>query len=656
MTSPSAVGVDASGNVYVADAGNGKIYELTAPLSAGVQVAVASGYSNPSGLAVDPSGSLFVVDRGNSKVWRIPNISGTLAPAKAVNVASQTDSSGKFVIADPYGIAIDSTGNLYISDNRNAAAYKVSRTNPTQSFGTWTPGTTSGTLSYYLENSGNAALMLGSPYYAATGDTTQFSILSGGTGECAAGATVAAGSSCNLDAQFAPSADGDYTDILTLSSNAYMNGQQLTFTGTGAITTPTTTRLAITSPSGSPTYDEAVSLSATVSASTGTPVGSVNLMVDGIAKETATLSNGVATFTIPAGVLSGGSHTLQAAYAGGVTGFVTFSQSASSSLTLDVLSVSSATTVSYSTLYTSPDSQPAGTPIVFTATVGSTYAGVPTGTVTFTVKDSSGTLATGIGTLQPAGGGTFHATYTYANTAVPANGTMYDIESVVATYSGDTNFNASSSASSSFDVSPTGGSVDITSSSTSMVSEASGTSTISFTPTSYGGWNGLVGFGCLASSLPANARCVFAPGQTEVLASTPTSSVTNLPVQMWVSLNQPPQTPTASGFVWWLAAPLGLLLLFARRRYAGRLSAILAIAAVAVLGGLAVTGLSACGSSTPFLTPTGTSTVTVVAYTDPFTTAPTKNNANPATQACPSNDPTQTPCSEQTFKVALTVK
>ncbi len=663
MSSPSAVAVDASGNVYVADAGNGDVYELTAPLSAGVQVTVVSGYKAPSGLAVDASGSLFVVDRGNLDIWRIPNIAGSLTPASAVNVIGQLNAAGTAIVANPYGVALDSAGNLYVSDNMDAVAYVVNRSNSSQSFGTWNSGTTSGTLTYYLENSGNKALTLGSPYNAASGNISQFSILSGTSGACADGAMVAAGSSCGLNAQFAPTADGTYSDTLTLSSNAYLSGQQLVFTGTGATTTPTTTTLAITSPSGSISYDEAVSLTATVGAAagSGTPQGSASLLVDGITKQTVTLNSaGTAQFTLAAGVLSGGSHTLEAQYSGGVTGFVTFSKSTSTAVDVNVLPVATSAALSFNTLYVSPVSQPAGTPITFIATISSAYAGAPTGTVTFTVTDSSGTIATATGTLQPASGGTFQATYTYANTKTPSAGAAFDVQSVMATYGGDANFISAISTSASFDVSPTSGSLTITPSGTSITASTRSSGTINFIPTSYGGWTGLIGFSCEASSMPANARCIFAPGQTQASAITAASPQLNVPVTLSIAIDQPSQKPTASGLFWWLAGPLGLLLLVARRRFARHARGVVVAMAALVLLGVAGLGISGCSTSTQNLTPAGTSTITVYAWAQPFATGSTTT-----TQTCPVTgsvtnppvgNPAGAPCSQQAFQVSLTVQ
>ncbi len=661
MSSPSAVAVDGSGNAYVADAGSGDIYELTAPLSAGVQVKVASNYSNPSALAFDASGALFVCDRGNAKVWRIPNISGSLAPTSAVNVVGQINASGLQTIQAPYGVAIDPSGNLYVSDNVNAAVYMVARTSSTQSFGTWSPSSTSGDLTYFLENSGNASLTLASPFYSVTGDTTQFSLLSSESGACVSG-PVAAGSDCSFEATFSPLADGYYTETYTLSSNAAnATGQQIAFTGTGGITAPTTTVLAITAPSGNPSYDQAIALSVTVasSGSAGTPVGSVNLVVDGITKQTVVLnSNGVANFTIAGGALPGGSHTLSAAYLGGVANFVTFSQSSSTALQITVETVPSSTALSFTTSYANPASQTAGTALNFTATVGiSPYAGVPTGTVTFVFTDASGgTPVTQSATLMPASGGAFEAVTSYMPTAPISS--VDDVISAVATYSGDVNFAGSSSTAGSFDVSPAIGSVGVTPSGTAIAVSGNDSTAITFTNTSYGGWNGVVGYYCDPSTLPANAICVFSPGQVPVMPST--SGVTYPPATTTLSVlvNNPPNSPAQSSMLWWLGGLTGLLLLFVRRRMMRGAWGTITILIAAILLAGSAGGLLACNNSASFVTPVGAGTFTVVADSDPYLAGSSQQKSVPCggVNSSGKSDPTQLPCSQQTFQVSLTVK
>jgi sugar lactone lactonase YvrE len=678
MNSPSAIAVDSSGNVYVADAGNGDVYELSAPLNAGIQTTVASGYSAPSALTVDASGSLFVVDKGNAKVWRIPNISGSLSAASAINVIGQVNTSGSAIIQAPYGVAIDPAGNLYVSDEQNAAVYQVGRTNSTQSFGTWTPGTTSGALDYYLESSGNAALTFGSPYYSVSGDITQFTLVSSETGACASGAALSSGSSCTLESTFSPLTGAGFSETFVLSSNAAnATGQQVTFTGTGASTVATTTTLAVTSPSGTISYDEAITLTATVSAATGTASGSVNLVVDGITKQTVSLTDGVASFTLPGGTLPGGSHSLSANYTGGAAAGVTYAQSSSATLTLTVQTVATSTGITFATAYISPSSQPTGQSLTFTATVSSVFAGSPSGTVTFAITDSNGTTSSAQAQLEPASGGLFQATcYLYpiasqtgANicsfpTTYPASPAgAFDVLSVTASYSGDTNFTGSISSPQSFDLTPAAGSVVVAPSGTILTSNSTNSTTVTFSSTSYGGWNGIVGYSCLASSLPANARCVWSPGQVQIMPSTAGLPVVNPTSSLTITIDNPPQSPTAGKLTWWLGGATGLLIFFARRRFARGALGTAAMLIGMVLLAVSTTGLVACNSNgIQYRTPAGGSTITVYASADPFTALPSQATPTPATQPCvstanpPVYGPTEGPCTQQSFQISLTVQ
>jgi sugar lactone lactonase YvrE len=671
MSSPSAITVDASGNVYVADEGNGDVYELTAPLSAGAQATVASGYNKPSGLAVDASGALFVVDQGNQAIWRVPNISGNLTQASAVNVVGQLDPSTESqIVKDPYGVAIDSIGNLYVSDNKNATVYQVNRIAGTQFLGYWNPGSTSTDGSVSLESSGNAALTLNSPFYSLSGDTAEFTALTSETNACASG-SVASGSSCSLEATFTPAALTSNSEIYTLSSNAANStSQQVTFSGTGLPTAATTTAVAITSPTGAISYDQSVTVQVTVASvdsSNGIPSGKVQFLLDGSVKQTVVLDNkGTASYTFPGGpLIPGGSQAFSAVYLGAITPNFAYSQSTSAPLNVTVQTVATSNTLSFATAFINPASQAAGTSITFTATITSTFAGTPTGKVTFVVTDAAGGTPVSLPVLiGSTNGGVATATYT-----LPAPiSSVYDVISVVATYSGDANFAGSTSAVETFNLAPTfsssPGSVSLTASGTSITSGISSGGNITFTPTSQGGWNGLVGFSCLASSLPEYTQCVWSPGQVQLGPST-TGKVAYQPtVTLSIAINQPPQTPTASKLVWWIGGLTGLVLLFARRRWMRKGLASFAMLVGVILLGVSATGLTACNNTDniPFASPIGSKTITVLVSSDPFSSPPTFSTPIPSTKPCGINpttnlhDSTLAPCTQQTYQVNVSVQ
>ena len=139
---PNSVAVDSSGVVYVADTGNNTIRKLvfsgtactviTLAGTPGVTGTVdgsggAAQFNNPSGIAVDSSGNVFVADTGNNTIRKINSSSGqviTLAgsPGQCGNV----DGPGAGAqFASPMGIAVDNSLNLYVADTGNNTIRKV---------------------------------------------------------------------------------------------------------------------------------------------------------------------------------------------------------------------------------------------------------------------------------------------------------------------------------------------------------------------------------------------------------------------------------------------------------------------------------------------------------------------------------------------------
>jgi len=181
LNSPSGVTVDGAGNVFIADQGNNRIRKVN---SAGVITTVGgngtSGFNGDGGpatsaqlqltegVAVDGAGNLFIGDWGNNRVRKVTldGLISTVAgggnafigegiPATAASFNRPTglavDGSGNLFISDslynrvrkvtpdglittvavsgnlanPYGVAIDGLGNLFIGDRGNNRVRKV---------------------------------------------------------------------------------------------------------------------------------------------------------------------------------------------------------------------------------------------------------------------------------------------------------------------------------------------------------------------------------------------------------------------------------------------------------------------------------------------------------------------------------------------------
>jgi len=110
FSSPVSVAIDGAGNLYVVDSVNGALYKEF--LGAGIGT-IASGLNLPTGVAVDGQGNVFVADTYNHQVLRF-------APVQGGYSASTVVGSG---MAHPAGVAVDGSGNVYIADEVNNAVY-----------------------------------------------------------------------------------------------------------------------------------------------------------------------------------------------------------------------------------------------------------------------------------------------------------------------------------------------------------------------------------------------------------------------------------------------------------------------------------------------------------------------------------------------------
>jgi hypothetical protein len=117
INSPSAVEVDAGGNIFVPSKGAGTVDKIT--LSDGsysAPVPIMSGLASPMGVALDGSGNIFVADYSL----------GINEAAQSQGSYSQSRING---LSGLVGIAVDQYENLYTTDASNGTVYKETLSN-----------------------------------------------------------------------------------------------------------------------------------------------------------------------------------------------------------------------------------------------------------------------------------------------------------------------------------------------------------------------------------------------------------------------------------------------------------------------------------------------------------------------------------------------
>ncbi len=384
LSNPTALAVDASGNLYIADTDNHRIRKvsgttITTVAGNGEQgfsgdgaAATAAGIDSPNGVAVDSAGRIYIGDTHNQRV-RVVNATGvisTLAGGDGKAYGGDGGVATSAFLARPRGLSVDALGNIYVADSDNHRIRLIA--------------TTTGNITTVA---GNGSQGFSGDGGSAVNATSRYASCSGGTGS---GFFALSDTHNQLIRGVGP--DGMIHTIAGKSSGTGGGGQgfseSLTLSGASTVAWG------------------GGSLTATFSNANLVATGEVDLLdITGssITAGSANLANNLATFSTA--TLSPGVHRLVASYVGDAS--------------------NPAITSSVFVLTVTP---PPITDFTLTATGAATQAVNPGHAATFSFL------------VQPQGGGVLNAAITLTASGLPAGATAVFTPATIASGSGATTF------------------------------------------------------------------------------------------------------------------------------------------------------------------------------------------------------------------------
>jgi len=209
LSGPTGLGLDASGDLFIADTGNGRIVEYSATGVASAVNVTGVTLVAPTSVKVLPSGALVIAD-------------STLGLVLVDNGVGSLLNTGSIALSGTQGLALDFAGNIYVADPTGAQVVELNVNSPATAtaFPLTFRGTGTSSETSYVYNSGNTALSFSAAPTVTditTPSANEFSLNSGNG--CTATTSLAPDAFCDLVMNFTPAATAAvYTPTLGVAT------------------------------------------------------------------------------------------------------------------------------------------------------------------------------------------------------------------------------------------------------------------------------------------------------------------------------------------------------------------------------------------------------------------------------------------------------